>query len=181
MLLTQFRLGAPEPRSWAHLDYKLASQSRDQIDCNNEIEALKEIPATCWPSAKLTQASRGRQRCCASHSWHETGIATSGRLSKMTMSVRKPVVTGFRIVGHMIMIRAIRALPASLIFPPVRQLSRDRLCEIELNQPECEGQAPSRIRRGRLPSDPRDSQIFSVCARSIVWIERRDNDLFQLG
>src|SRR5215813_351823 len=49
-----------------------------------------------------TQASTGFHRWICPHAAHRRGRATSGKVSKMTISVVRPVRTGLRFRGHLI-------------------------------------------------------------------------------
>src|SRR5262249_26409749 len=49
-----------------------------------------------------TQASSGFHRCTYPHAGHRRGRATGGKVSKMTISVIRPVGTGRFVCGHLI-------------------------------------------------------------------------------
>ena len=49
-----------------------------------------------------TQASSGFHRCTYPHAGHRRGRATGGKVSKMTISVVRPVGTGRFVCGHLI-------------------------------------------------------------------------------
>src|SRR5262249_36239621 len=49
-----------------------------------------------------TQASSGFHRWTYPHAGHRKGIATGGKVSKMIISVVRPVRTGLRFCGHLI-------------------------------------------------------------------------------
>ena len=49
-----------------------------------------------------TQASSGFHRWTCPHAGHRRGRATGGKVSKMTISVVRPVRTGLRLCGHLI-------------------------------------------------------------------------------
>src|SRR5215510_3590013 len=82
--------------------------------CNKNLIVLMTDPKTepavaqpycgLWLSPCHTQASDGFQRCTCPQWGHRTGIATRGRVSNLTVSVSRPVCTGFPVTGQLVRI-----------------------------------------------------------------------------